>query len=52
MSSQPSFSGPLDEVEELYGSGVIPKDGNMELSEKPGLGIELNEAAVAKMTAT
>lgn len=44
------FSGPLDEVEELYGSGVIPKNGAMELSDAPGLGIELNEAAVAKMT--
>lgn len=44
------FSGPLDEVEELYGSGVIPKNGNMELSDMPGLGIDLNEAAVAKMT--
>ena len=44
------FSGPLDDVAELYGDGVIPKNGNMELSDKPGLGIELNESAVAKMT--
>jgi L-alanine-DL-glutamate epimerase-like enolase superfamily enzyme len=44
------FSGPLDDVTELYGEGVIPKDGNMILSDRPGLGIELNEAAVAKMT--
>lgn len=44
------FSGPLDEVEELYGNGVIPKEGNMLLSDAPGLGIELNESAVAKMT--
>ncbi len=44
------FSGPLDDVEELFGSGVVPKDGNMELTDAPGLGIELNEAAVAKMT--
>ena len=40
------FSGPLDEVAELYGEHVLPKNGIMELTEKPGLGIELNEAAV------
>ena len=45
------FSGPLDDVEELFGDGVIPRNGNMELSDKPGLGIDLNEAAVARMTA-
>ncbi len=44
------FSGPLDEVEELYGSGVVPKNGQIVLSDKPGLGIELNEKAVAKLT--
>ncbi len=44
------FSGPLDDLAELYGEGVLPKDGNMALSDRPGLGIELNEAAVAKMT--
>ncbi len=44
------FSGPLDEVEEIYGNGVIPKDGNMVLTDKPGLGIELDEKAVAKYT--
>ena len=44
------FSGPLDDVEALYGSVVIPKNGIMELSDAPGLGIELNEAAVAKLT--
>ncbi len=44
------FSGPLDDVAELYGDGVIPKDGCMELSDRPGLGIELNETAVARLT--
>lgn len=44
------FSGPLDEVEELFGSGVIPQNGNMVLTDKPGLGIDLNEQAVAKYT--
>jgi L-alanine-DL-glutamate epimerase-like enolase superfamily enzyme len=44
------FSGPLDEVAELYGEGVIPKNGEMILTDAPGLGIDLNEAAVAKLT--
>ncbi|MDP6666997.1 MAG: mandelate racemase/muconate lactonizing enzyme family protein [Dehalococcoidia bacterium] len=44
------FSGPLDEVAELYGNGVLPKSGDMILSDRPGLGIELNEAAVARLT--
>jgi len=44
------FSGPLDDVAELYGDGVIPKDGCMELSDRPGLGIELNETALARLT--
>ena len=44
------FSGPLDNVQELYGDVVIPKDGKMILSDRPGLGIELNEATVTKLT--
>ncbi len=43
------FSGPLDEVAELFGEDVLPKDGNMILTDKPGFGIELNEAAVQRM---
>ncbi len=43
------FSGPLDDLADLYGEGVIPKDGVMTLTDKPGLGIELNEAAVARL---
>ncbi|MBM3958931.1 MAG: mandelate racemase/muconate lactonizing enzyme family protein [SAR202 cluster bacterium] len=44
------FSGPLDDVHALYGDVVIPQQGNMVLSDRPGLGIELNEKAVAKLT--
>ena len=44
------FSGPLDDVADLYGDGVLPKDGNMILSDRPGLGIELKETAVTKLT--
>ena len=44
------FSGPLDDVAELFGESVLPKDGAMELSDKPGFGIELNETALQKLT--
>ncbi len=44
------FSGPLDDLAELFGEGVLPVDGDMILSDKPGLGIELNEAAVARLS--
>jgi len=45
------FSGPLDDLAALYGEDVLPKNGVVELSDKPGFGIELNEAAVARLTA-
>ena len=41
-------SGPLDDIAELYGEHVLPKLGVMELTERPGIGIELNEAAVSR----
>lgn len=45
------FSGPLNDLAELYGEDVLPKNGAMQLTDKPGFGIELNEAAVARLTA-
>ena len=45
------FSGPLDGVGELYGEDVLPKNGVMELTDKPGFGIDLDETAVARLTA-
>jgi D-arabinonate dehydratase/D-galactarolactone cycloisomerase len=42
------FSGPLDDIAELYGEHVLPKNGILELTERPGLGIELNETAVSR----
>ena len=42
------FAPPLEEVAELYGEHVIPSNGLITLTDKPGLGIELNEAALAK----
>ena len=44
------FSGPLDDVAELYGEDVLPREGTMHLTDKPGFGIELNEAALARLT--
>ena len=43
------FSGPLDEIAELYGQSVIPdSQGNIHLSDNPGLGIDINEAAIKR----
>lgn len=43
------FSGPLDEIAELYGESVIPDaNGYVHLSDRPGLGLEVNEAAIEK----
>ena len=42
------FAPPLEQIAELYGEHVIPHDGTITLTNKPGLGIELNEAALAK----
>jgi L-alanine-DL-glutamate epimerase-like enolase superfamily enzyme len=44
------FSGPLDDVADLYGEAVLPKNGVAHLGDAPGLGIDLNEAAVARLT--
>jgi D-arabinonate dehydratase/D-galactarolactone cycloisomerase len=45
------FSGPLDELADLFGDDVVPRDGTMVLSDRPGFGIELNEVAVQRLTA-
>ena len=44
------FAPPLDEVAELYGEHVLPQNGVMTLTDKPGLGIDMNEAALAKQS--
>ena len=46
------FSAPLDDIAELYGDHVVPVDGKIYLTEKPGFGIELNEAALQKQIFT
>ena len=43
------FSGPLDDVADLYGEDVLPLDGAMTLTDRPGFGIELNEKALARL---
>ena len=45
------FAPPLDQIAELYGEHVIPQNGTITLTDKPGLGIDLNEAALAKYAA-
>ena len=44
------FSGPLDEIAELYGEHVVPKEGVIELNDEPGLGIDLNESALSRLS--
>ena len=44
------FSGPIDDVADLYGESVVPRNGRIQLSNNPGYGIELNEAAVERVT--
>ena len=42
------FSTPLDQAAELYGEDVVPFNGTITLTDKPGLGIDLNEKALKK----
>ena len=44
------FSGPLDDVADLYGEVVLPKNGVATLGDAPGLGVDINEAAVQRLT--
>lgn len=45
------FAPPLDEIAELYGDHVVPTSGTITLTDKPGLGIDLNEAALERQKA-
>ena len=45
------FSRPLEDVAELYGEHVLPKDGKIILTGRPGFGIDLNEAALQRLQA-
>ena len=43
------FSGPLEVIAELYGEHFIPTNGVMSLTDKPGLGIDLNESKLEQL---
>lgn len=40
------FSGPLEDIRAIYGEHVVPQNGEVNLTDRPGLGIELDEAKV------
>ncbi len=42
------FTGPAERVAELFVDPIIPKDGKIKLSDRPGLGLEFDEKALAK----
>jgi L-alanine-DL-glutamate epimerase-like enolase superfamily enzyme len=42
------FTGPAERVAELFVDPIVPKDGKITLSDRPGLGVELDQKALAK----
>ena len=42
------FSGPLDEIAALFNEPILPDDGMIHLPDRPGLGLEFNEEALAR----
>ncbi|MFP6680175.1 MAG: mandelate racemase/muconate lactonizing enzyme family protein [Dehalococcoidia bacterium] len=42
------FSGDLDQIASLFKDPIMPEDGRIQLPDRPGLGLELNEAILAK----
>ena len=42
------FTGPAERVAELFVDPIIPEDGKVTLSDRPGLGMEIDEKALAK----
>ncbi len=42
------FTGPAEPVAELFVDPIIPEGGRITLSDRPGLGLELNEKALAE----
>jgi L-alanine-DL-glutamate epimerase-like enolase superfamily enzyme len=43
------FSGPREEVESLFEEPLIPEDGHITLPDRPGLGLEINTKALARL---
>ncbi|MBT3943071.1 MAG: mandelate racemase/muconate lactonizing enzyme family protein, partial [Chloroflexi bacterium] len=44
------FSGDLDLIAGLFKEPIMPYEGRIQLPDRPGLGLELDEDAVAKAT--
>ena len=42
------FTGPTDLIAELFFDPIIPENGKVTLSNRPGLGMDINEKALAK----
>ena len=42
------FTGPAEEVADLFIEPVLPENGVIKLSDRPGLGLELGRKALAK----
>ena len=44
------FTGPAEHVAELFIDPIIPENGEVTLTDRPGLGMEIDEKALAKAT--
>ena len=42
------FTGPVERIAELFVDPIIPENGKIELSDRPGLGLELDQKALSK----
>ncbi len=42
------FTGPAEQIAELFVEPIIPENGVIQLSDRPGLGLEFDEAALKK----
>ncbi len=45
------FTGPAENVAELFVDPIIPEGGKITLSDRPGLGLEIDESALARWIA-
>ena len=42
------FTGPVEGVAELFVEPIVPENGKIRLSDRPGLGLELDRKALSK----
>ena len=45
------FTGPAEQIAELLANTIVPENGMITLSDRPGLGLELDESALEKAIA-